>query len=185
MLPLLACTFLFAVACGDAENKDSTEVAEEQNEAASDNGAGAKEDDTEWMVETASSGLMEVQLGEIASKTATADQVKQFAQMMVTDHGKANEEVKALAAQKNIAIPSTPGEKHQKHITDVQGKTGADFDREYMSMMVDHHEEDIRKFEHASENASDPDIKAFAGKTLPVLRQHLEKAKTIRDGLKQ
>ena len=185
LLPLLACTFLFAVACNDTETTDSKEVAEEKNEAAAENSDGAlKEDDTDFVVETASSGLMEVQLGEMAAKSATAANVKEFAQMMVTDHSKANEELKALAGQKGIAIPSTPGEKHMGHINSMQEKKGADFDRDYMKMMVEHHEEDVSEFEEASQSAKDPDIKAFAAKTLPVLRQHLEKARSIRDAQK-
>ncbi len=82
-------------------------------------------------------------------------------------------------------IPPTPGADHQHHVDELKTKKGADFDKAYISMMVQDHEEDIRKFEQASQNAKDADTKAFASKTLPILRQHLEMAKSINGGLKQ
>jgi putative membrane protein len=185
LLPLLGISFLFAVACNDSDKTDSTEVADDKNEQMADSTGTAKmEDDHEFMVEAASGGLMEVQLGQLAATNASSGAVKEFGAMMVKDHGTANEELKALAAQKNITLPSTPGNDHQHHIDNLTGKKGADFDKEYMSMMVDDHQEDINKFEEASREAKDADVKAFATKTLPILKQHLEKAKTIKDGLK-
>ena len=103
---------------------------------------------------------------------------------MVKDHSKANEELKALAASKNITIPTTPGEKHQKHIDDLKNKKGADFDKDYIKMMVDDHEEDISKFEKEGNNGNDAQIKAFAAGKVPTLKHHLEMAKSINDAMK-
>lgn len=185
-MPLVALSFLFAVSCNNAETKDSTEAAEEANEQKMEaaNAGEKMEDDNEFMVEAASGGLMEVELGKLAATNGASAQVKEFGAKMVTDHGQANEELKALAAQKGITIPSTPGADHQKHIDDLREKRGADFDKAYMSMMIDDHEKDVKNFEEASNDSKDADIKAFAAKTLPVLKQHHEMAKTIKDGLK-
>jgi putative membrane protein len=187
LLPLMALSLLVTTSCNNAEQNDSAEVAEERNEQKADsaNLGDNMENAMDFAVEAASGGLMEVELGKLAATNAASPKVKEFGQTMVKDHGKANEELKALAAQKNISIPSTPGEKHQSHIEELKTKKGADFDKAYMSMMVEDHEEDINKFEKASQNDKDADIKAFASKTLPVLRQHHEMAKTINDGLKQ
>ena len=185
-MPLLALSLMFAVGCNNAETKDSTEVAEEANEQKADStNAGKKmEDDHEFMIFAASGGLMEVELGKLASTNASSAKVKDFGTKMVTDHSKANQELMVLASQKNISIPSTPGTDHQKHIDDLREKKGAEFDKAYMSMMVMDHEEDVKKFEEASTDGKDADVKAFAAKTLPVLKQHHAIAKTINDEMK-
>jgi putative membrane protein len=181
MLALSAWTFQ---ACNnEAKETDSVENAEEANES-KETATTVKEDDSEFLVEAASGGLMEVQAGELASTKAQNARVKAFGAMMVRDHGKANEELKALASSKNITIPTTPGEDHQKHINDLNQKSGKDFDNAYMSMMVDDHKDDVDKFESASNNAKDAAVKAFAAKTLPVLRAHLDSARAINDAIK-
>ncbi len=186
LLPLVALTMGFAVACNDTDKKDSTEVAEEKNEQKMDStNTENMEDDQEFMVGAASGGLMEVEVSKMAAQNAASAKVKQFAQMLVKDHTKANEELKALAAKKNVTLPPTPGEDHQKHIDDMKNMKGADFDKRYVSMMVDDHEKDITKFEKAAENAKDAELKAFASKTLPVLRKHFEAIKAIDEGMKQ
>jgi len=137
-------------------------------------------DPAEFMTEAASGGLTEVELGKLASTKATNPEVKKFAQMMVADHTKANTELKALAAKKNVNLPAQPDSDHQSMITGLQGKSGADFDADYVEAMVDDHEEDVAAFEKQAQNSTDPDVKAFAAKTLPTLRKHLETIKAIQ-----
>jgi putative membrane protein len=203
-------SFLFTVliaawtfqSCGDTNN-DSVDNAIEANEQKTDDntevGDSATGDanattgtttplddaDSKRVVEVASGGMMEVVLGELAQQKAQDPRVKNFGQMMVTDHTKANEELKAMASRKNVTLPQTPGEDHRKHIDDLRNKTGRDFDKAYMSMMVDDHQEDINKFEKLANDATDADLKAFASKTLPVLRAHLDSAKAINDAVKR
>jgi putative membrane protein len=105
--------------------------------------------------------------------------VKNFAQMMVTDHTAANDELKKLAASKNITLPTTMGEDEQDKIDKLNKKTGKDFDQDYMDMMVKDHKNDIDKFEKAGNNLDDPDLKNFAMKALPTLQKHLDSAKAI------
>jgi putative membrane protein len=184
-IPILA---LLVVACNDGkEEKDSVEMAKEQNQVLDSSKSNAPDSlvaDHNFLVEAASGGIMEVQLGKYAVANAGSAAVKQFGQMMVNDHSKADSEATVIANVKAIAIPGVPGDKQQKHIDDLTKKKDADFDKDYMSMMVDDHEEDIRKFEDAAKNGRDPDIRAFAAKTLPVLRKHLDAAKKIKKGLK-
>lgn len=166
--------------CGDSTNKDSVEKAESANEA----NPAVKEDDSKFVVEAASGGMMEVQAGQLAQQKAMSPRVKAFGEMMVADHTKADEALKALASTKNVMLPGSLGEDHQKHVNDLQKKTGNDFDKEYMSMMVDDHKKDISDFEDASNKATDLDIKSFAAKTLPTLRMHLDSAQAIKAALK-
>ncbi|MCW3110263.1 MAG: outer membrane protein-like protein [Segetibacter sp.] len=141
--------------------------------------------DRDFVMDAASGGLMEVELGKLAQANAASAQVKEFGKMMVTDHSKANTELKGVASTKNITVPATPMEKQQKHIDDLKTKKGADFDKAYVDMMVDDHKEDISKFEDEANKGHDADVKAFAAKTLPVLNKHLEHIKKIQDAMKK
>ena len=136
----------------------------------------------DFLTEAASGGMMEVELGRIAKKNAASKAVKDFGEMMVRDHSNANAELKSLASKKNVTLPAALPEKQQKHVDDLSKKTGADFDKDYISMMVDDHKDDIDLFEKCSKNdKEDADVKAFAAKTLPTLRKHLESAQSIKD----
>src|SRR5690606_40661561 len=101
----------------------------------------------------------------------------------IQDHTKSNEELKSIASSKNITLPTAPGENHQEKIADLNSLTGADFDKEYMGMMVDDHQKAVDLFEDAAENNEDPELKAFAAKNLPALRKHLEEAKALEESL--
>jgi putative membrane protein len=129
--------------------------------------------DSEFMTKAASGGMLEVQLGQQVAQKATTPEAKQFAQQMVTDHTKGNNELKALAAQKNITLPTTLGEDQQKVYDDVLAEKGADLDKKYVSAMLTDHQEDIKEYQGAVTQSSDTDIKAYAQKNLPMLQMHL------------
>ena len=142
-------------------------------------------DKNEFPLKAASGGMMEVQLGQLAQKNGQSQRVKNFGAMMVKDHSKANNELKAIAQTKNISLPTTLIPEHQEHVTMLQKVTGAEFDKQYMEMMTKDHKEDIDEFDKASKNSADADLKAFATKTLPVLRVHLDSAQAINNSLKK
>jgi putative membrane protein len=99
--------------------------------------------------------------------------------MLVTDHSKANDELKSIASSKSVTVPAAMMPAHQKHVDMLKAKSGADFDKAYMNMMLDDHKKDIADFKKASSNGTDSDIKNFAAKTLPVLQKHLDSAQAI------
>ncbi len=138
----------------------------------------------EWATETAGGGMMEVTLGQTAQQQAASQRVKDFGSMMVRDHTKAGDELKAIATAKNFTLPAMLPEKHQKDVDDLTKKQGSDFDKAYMKMMEKDHEDDVKKFEKAASDATDPAIRDFAARTLPVLRAHLDSAKAINKDLK-
>ena len=175
----------FAVAsCDSKKNTDSTEMAEEQNEERTGNSD--MEKDAEFAVEAANAGLLEVQLGTLGTTKATSERVKQFAQMMVDDHTKANNELKALASEKGIALPDVINEDAQKEYYDLdQKEKGDEFDKEFMDQMVEDHRDIIRNFEGEADNGNDADIKAWAAGKLAALRHHLEEAERIQESLKE
>ena len=140
--------------------------------------------DQDFVKEASSGGLMEVELGKYAQQHAMNARVKNFGAMMVRDHTKANEELKSIAATKNMTLPSTMEDKHREMMSDIQKKTGGDFDKAYIKEMVDDHEKDVDKFKKQAEKGVDPDLKTFASKTLPVLLMHQDSAKKINDAIK-
>ena len=172
--------------CKDADKpKDPKDVATETNDKKDDAKAlGVSEDDSKFMVFAADGGMTEVEASKLAQSMGTSKQVKEFADQMIKDHTMAGNELKSLAATKNVTLPATVGEDHQKAITDLSNKKGADFDKAYVSMMVDDHQKTADKFKDASENCKDADIKAFAAKTLPIIQGHLDHVKALKDGMK-
>jgi len=137
--------------------------------------------DRNFMMDAAMGGLEEVELGRVAAQKGTSDAVKQFGQRMVDDHSKANSELMSLASSKGITLPTALDEKHQKEVTKLSAMSGAEFDRAYSKMMLSDHNKDVSEFEKQSTKGTDPDLKAFAGKTLPTLQEHLQLAKALPD----
>jgi putative membrane protein len=184
---LMACAFLFGtIACN--QNTDSVDEAQETTEERFEDTAmeDQREDAAEFMTKSASSSMMEIEASKLAQQKATNPQVKEFANMMVNDHTAASKEMSELATSKNITLPDSMSSDHMDHVRDLRDKTGADFDKAYMDRMLSAHENDVERFEDVAEDAGyeDTEVKAFANKTLPKLRQHHERAKQIRDGLK-
>ena len=135
--------------------------------------------DQEFVTKAADGGMAEVKLGTLASQKGTAPDVRQFAQMMVTDHGKGNSELQSLAGTKGASLPTDISDEHKQKEQKLSGLSGADFDKEYMKGMVEDHQKTVDLFQKASNEAMDPDVKAWAAKTLPTLQHHLDEAKKI------
>ncbi|HEX8461383.1 MAG TPA: DUF4142 domain-containing protein [Segetibacter sp.] len=141
--------------------------------------------DKKFVMKAASGGMMEVEAGKLAIANAMSAKVKEFGRMMVTDHTKANTQLKAVAAKKDIVLSTTLMEEHQKNIDMLKSKKGAEFDKAYIEMMLDDHKEDIEQFSDEASKGTDADVKAFATKTLPVLNKHLEHVKSIDATIKK
>jgi putative membrane protein len=132
--------------------------------------------DHTFVVKAAEGGLAEVDLGQLAADKASSEDVKKFGQRMVTDHSKANDELKALAQQKNITLPTEVDAKDKATHDRLAKMSGAAFDKAYMQHMVADHKTDVNEFKKESASGKDPDVKAWAGKTLPTLEEHLKLA---------
>jgi putative membrane protein len=136
--------------------------------------------DVEFIQFAAQSGRFEIESSNIALMKATTSDVRLFAGEMVTEHTVQDQELKSLAATKNIALPtSLPAEK-QAIIMQLNNQTGSTFEKTYMNAQVTSHDETIQMFERAAESAKDADIKAFANKYLPALREHREHASDVK-----
>jgi putative membrane protein len=135
--------------------------------------------DREFLMEAASGGRLEVELGNLATQRAASDAVRQFGQRMAVDHGKANTELAALAARKGVQLPQSLMAKHAAVRDRLASLSGPEFDRAYMQEMVRDHNEDVAAFQREAQSGTDPDVKAWAARTLPTLQQHLAMAQSV------
>lgn len=165
----------------EPKQEDPKEVAEDENEAKFDDVNEEKEKDSDYLVAAAEVDMKEIELGKLAQQKSTNPDVKALAKMMVDSHTKALADLRAAATTKNISIPESFTEKGQDAYSDLNDKTGHDFDKAYADKMVEGHEKMIEKMEKASEKATDPDIRMWAANMLPTLRTHLEHAKMTKE----
>jgi putative membrane protein len=135
--------------------------------------------DKTFIMHAAQGGMAEVEMGRLAASKATDPDVKQFGQRMVDDHGKANDELKSLASQKNVTVPAELDAKHKADHARLEKLSGAAFDRAYMAAMVMDHNQDVAEFQRVAKTAKDADLKAWAAKTLPTLQDHQKQSKTV------
>ncbi len=139
--------------------------------------------DHKFAMAAANGGLAEVELGKLATANASNDDVKKFGQRMVDDHGKANDELASILKQKGMNPPTALEGKEKATYDKLSKLSGPAFDKAYMSAMVKDHTEDVKEFENQSKSGKDPELKAFASKTLPTLQDHLKMAKDTQSKL--
>lgn len=194
----IATTLLFLMVLGACRERpgepvtDTTETAATTDTSVTATGsmstAGTVADmapaDKEFASKAGMTGLAEVQMGNLALANASNEAVKQFAQRMVTDHGKGNEELQVLATAKGLALPTELAAEHKAGLDHLTSLSGAEFDKAYMDHLVQDHEKAVADFTTASQTALDGELKGWASKTLPTLQEHLAMAKDIRGKLK-
>lgn len=161
---------------------DTTGTATNATAASGGTTSSLSDDEKKFVEKAAFGGLAEVQLGQQMSTMAKNNDVKSFAQRMVTDHGKANDELKQLATTKGISLPADTDKEHKDAAQKVTSSKNPD--KAYMEEMVKDHDKDVKEFEEASSKAKDPDLKGWIDKTLPVLKDHQKMAHDINGKLK-
>jgi putative membrane protein len=128
--------------------------------------------DKMFMKKAAKGGMMEVAMGKLADEKGQSEDVKSFGKRMVTDHSKAGDELKKIAAQKNVKLPA-------KEPTAIWTS-----DKAYMDAMVKDHEKDLAEFQEEAKSGNDPDVKKFADDTAKMVQEHLDLAKQTQSKLK-
>jgi putative membrane protein len=174
---LLVGAAVLAMSAAPAIAQDATtQPAHKGAHPAGANTAAKAGSDQHFVMEAAKGGLAEVELGKLAQEKASSDQVKQFGKRMVDDHSKANDELKSIAQNKSITLPSDLDAKDKALRDRLSKLSGEQFDRQYMQHMVQDHRKDVAAFRTESKAGKDADVKAFAAKTLPTLEEHLKQA---------
>jgi putative membrane protein len=144
--------------------------------------AAVAEGDRTFAEKAASAGLAEVAITQhVMEKAASAD-VRKLAEHLHKDHAKANEELKTLAATKGLTLPAAPEGEKKAAVEEINTLSGADLDRTVLPKLDAAHRESIKLFEREANEGSDPDLKAFASKTLPTLREHLKMVEAAANG---
>jgi putative membrane protein len=130
--------------------------------------------DCNFIQAAAQGGMTEVKLGELASRTGQRDDVKQFGQRIVKEHGGINDDLKTLAAQKGVTLPDLLDAEHQGMVDKMSALSGSDFDNAYIASMIKDHKTDAKAFKAESSATIDADVKGFVDKTIPVVNEHLK-----------
>jgi len=101
----------------------------------------------------------------------------------VKDHQKANDELKDIASKKGAQIPADLTRTEKSTMDKLQKANGANFDKEYADLMLKDHKTDVKEFKDAADDVKDPELKAFAQKTIPTLEEHLRMAQNMQRSL--
>lgn len=141
--------------------------------------AGGSVDPATFVTKAAEGGLTEVALSKAAASSARDPKIKQFAQQMVRDHSKANEQLASLAKSKGLSVPLSLDAEHRAIVQKLSNKKGAEFDAAYVKQMQEDHANTVALFQSATKS-TDADLAAFANNTLPTLKQHEHLADDLR-----
>lgn len=185
---LYSIAFTVMIAC-NSQQKDAKQLADSINDAkdTATNTADiitVRENEAEFATNAADAGLTEIDFANLAISKTSNEQIKAYANMMLKDHGIANDELMALAKSKNITLPLTMSNANQKRRDELNKKTGADFDKKYVAIMEEDHVKVLAFMEHEARTGTDPDLKAFASKTVPVINSHLNAIRKIKETLR-
>lgn len=154
--------------------------AQNAEPATADTADGLNQQDRDFIAQAASGGLAEVEAGRLAEQQALREPVKGFARRMIADHGKANEQLTALADAAKATAPKGPDKAHAVALTRLKKLGGAAFDRAYMRGQIQDHQQMIVLFQAEADSGQNAKLKAFATATLPTIRRHLRMAQRIR-----
>jgi putative membrane protein len=175
-------------ACWDNDKPDTPQLDDSQPVTTNkdkNNYEREREKDKKFLDEALQRNKKEILLSELARDKASMSDVKELAMMLIEDHTKAVNELNGLASRESIMLETEQSEKAMDTHQKLSTKSGDDFDKYYIDLMVKSHEESVALFEDAANNCSDPDVREWADATLPTLRKHLEHAKFCEKKIKE
>jgi putative membrane protein len=202
-MPVFAATVVVAAALAGCDRKDdvprpktdspattapkapgtgASSVDRSTTERAPATAAGVQAGDQTFVEKAASAGMAEVAITKHTMDNAASAEVKKIAEHLHTDHTKANQELTKIASSKGITLPAAPEGDKKAEVDQLSKLTGADLDRVVLEKLEKSHRESIKLFEQEAAAGSDPELKAFAEKTLPTLREHLKMVEAGRGG---
>jgi putative membrane protein len=153
---------------------DTQATTKPASSPASDRTASLSAEDKKFVEKAAIGGLFEVESSKLALEKTESRKLREFAEMMVADHGDANRKLSDLARRKGTSVPSSLDSDHKRMMDELRDQNGKEFDARYHEQQVKAHDGAIKLFESAARNCDDADLRDLASKTLPVLRKHRE-----------
>lgn len=168
------------ICCGCSTDKAATNSnTQPSNGASSAANSGLSSSDQNFVSEAAKGNRAEVELGKLMQAKAVNPGVKQFAQQMVHDHTDALNQLQQLAQSKNISLPGGIPDDAQDLQQKLSKDRGVTADKEYVTGMVEDHQKDVKEFQDAAQNLTDPDLKKWANQMVPILQEHLQKVENL------
>jgi putative membrane protein len=162
----------------------STSGMSGMNDTMSANSGKIGAEDKQFMKTAMEGDMAEIQLAQLAQQKASSDQVKQFAQRMITDHTRMDAQMKPMAQQFGVEAPTQLDAKHKAVEAKLQALSGDQFDQEYIKAMVADHSEDDQAFIREEAAASSPDLKSAVTQAEPTIAEHLRMAQQIQKSMK-
>jgi len=141
---------------------------------------GAAMTDATFVPTAIQQGIAEIGMGQLILQKAQNTDLKNFGQHLAQDHSQANQQLAVIATRKGMTLPTHPDASHQTMINQLANLSGTDFDRRVVNDAVQDHEKDIKFYQQAINTLQDPELKAFAQQTLPMLQRHLEMARQLQ-----
>jgi putative membrane protein len=153
--------------------------AEMQDSAASSGATSQTMKDKIFLRKAAEGGMAEVQLGQLAATKSASEDVKSFGQKMVTDHTQLNDQMRPIAESMGVMLPKKLSGKNQAEYDKLNGLSGDEFDKEYLTFMVKDHHADLREFRMEAANASDPTLQSAVAQGARVIREHTSMVESL------
>jgi len=176
----IAVVLLVAVSACEPKKQDSTEIAEEQNDAVLDDRDDEK--DADFIVNAIASNYAEIKMAQLAKNKSGDDGIKKVASMLENDHTELVKQLQGYAAMKGITVPLEETEDDKKAISNLAEESSpVDFNKKWCSALEDRHSKSIDKFEKRLDKTEDVELKNLITNTLPALRSHLAMIKEHQD----
>lgn len=134
--------------------------------------------DSDFLIDAMRTDIAEVQMAKLAQERAQDDAVRSYAERLQTDHSRSLQEASALALTLSVQVPTEASDEAQAHYQALESLSGSEFDAAYIGHMIAGHQAAIQKF--GAQRSSNREIAALVAKTLPVLREHLAKAESLK-----
>lgn len=153
-------------------------------EASGKDSSGTTSSDDEFIKDQVAGNYDEIGLAKIASKKASAKELKQIADYLVSDHSKALDKLKKMATNKKLTVATAASDDANKTVSTLENKTAGEFDKAWCETLIDKHKSTISKYESKAASVTDDQLKAFVNETLPKLRMHLDKLMAFHGKIK-
>lgn len=135
--------------------------------------------DAHFIKKAAEGNNAEIQMGQMVSQHTQDPQIRAYADKLVQDHTKANEQLRQIADAKGVEFPAGPSSTADREMRHLEKKSGHDFDRAVVDHWVKDHKKDIKEYDREAKHAKDPEVKQYAISTLPTLQDHLARAESL------
>jgi putative membrane protein len=167
-----------------SQSTDSTTTTKDSTTKTTVDSAKADSGDAKFAKTLAQGGAAEITFSKLAEEKTKPGKLQDFAAMMITDHTKAGDTLKMIAQKENITLPDSMDADHKSKYAEISKKSGDDFNKAYVMLMVADHKDAVNLLQNESQNGKDATLKAFATKILPTVQGHLDAANKLQANMK-